>query len=382
MAYNYDPSDIRAGGGITYVHSLIKNLLVHGIEITLFGKKLSPKQDFQHPNFEFIPVMFGVGNWWKFLIKLRYAVNNHKLTDVDIIHTHNPLTMYTFIKSYPNTPKVCTLHGMPLDWVKINYSYANPLIRPTYKYFESKIINNVNKIATAGPYTKMRLLKRYPNLDLADKVISIPSGVNVDKFKPIDKEEMRKELGLDKFSEIIIYVGRIAEIKNINLLLKSFLLTKKLLKNSALIIVGRGEKENDVKDFSKRLDLENVIFTGELSSDKVVKLMNCSDILTLTSWFEASPTVIRESLSCGVPVVTTNVGDVNTIISNKYLGEIVNSYDEVDFSEAMIKLINLVKDRPREVQYKCRELALSEFSFDNTVSKYIDLYNELTTKKA
>lgn len=228
----------------------------------------------------------------------------------------------------------------------------------------------------------MRLLKRYPNLDLANKVISIPSGVNIDKFKPLDKEKMRKERGLDKFNEIIIYVGRIAEIKNINLLLKSFLLTKKLLKNSALIVVGRGEKETDVKDFTKKLSLKNVIFTGEVSSDEVVKLMNCSDILTLTSWFEASPTVIRESLSCGVPVVTTNVGDVNTIITNKYLGEIVNSYKEVDYSKAMIKLINLVKSSPNEVQYKCRELASSEFSSENTATKYIDLYKELIPKTA
>lgn len=380
MVYNYDPSNLSGGGGITYVHNLINSLLNHGVKIILFGKKLSENQEFKHPNLEFIPVMDGKGNLWKFLINLRNSINSNQLLDVDIIHTHNPLSMYPFIKSYPDVPKICTFHGMPLDWVKINYSFINPIISPIYKHIEKKIINDVDKITTAGPYTKMRLIKRYPELDLETKILSIPSGVDIDKFKPMDKDELKMDLGLDNYSEIIMFVGRIAEIKNLNLLLKSYSLIKSKYVNSALVIVGKGEKLSEIKDLTNKLGLRNVIFTGDVNSGKVVKLINCADVLTLMSWFEASPTVVREALSCGVPVVTTNVGDVKNLITNKYVGQIVNSYDEADYSEALTNVIELVKHSPEIVRNNCRKLAYNQFNFINTFNLYMNLYKELSKK--
>lgn len=379
-AYNYDPSFIRGGGGITYVHNLITHMLNNGIEITLFGVELSEKRTFTHENFEFIPVQKGTDKWWKFLLNLRRTVNSVKIPDPDIIHTHSPLNMHPFLKTYPKTPKVCTLHGMPLDWVKINYSSLNRFISPVYKHIEKDIINEVDKITTAGPYTKMRLMKRYPDLNLNDKIISIPSGTDIDKFKPMNKEELKAELGINDFNEIIIFVGRIAEIKNIQLLLKSYSLIKNRLKKPVLIIVGRGEKDKNIKDFAKKLGLGDVIFTGDLSSDNVVKFMNCANVLALMSWFEASPTVVREAISCGIPVVTTNVGDVKNIITNPYLGEIVNSYDEKDYAEALINVINLTKESPDKVRDECRKLACENFSFEHVASEFVSIYKELYLK--
>lgn len=345
--------------------------------MTLFGKKLSEKREFEHPNFEFIPVMKGVGTWWEFLIKLRTAVKSNQISDVDVIHTHNSLAMLPFIKKYSETPKICTLHGMPLDWVKVNYSYVYPFIRPAYRQVEKNIILNVDKIVTAGPYTKMRLIRRYPKLEIKHKIISIPSGVNIHKFKPRDKLMLKKGLQLDNYDEILLYVGRIAEIKNLHFLLKSYSLFKNKFENSALIIVGRGEKEKEIRELTKKMDLSNVIFMGELKSDKVAEVINCADVLVLTSWFEASPTVVREALSCGIPVVSTNVGDVKNIISNSYLGEVVNTYNNKDFYEALTRVVNFAKDSPEEVRYYCRKLACEELSFENTVSKYITLYNNI-----
>ncbi|KYC45237.1 MAG: Trehalose synthase [Candidatus Methanofastidiosum methylothiophilum] len=379
-AYNYDPSNMRAGGGITYVHNLLTHMLDEGIEITLMGVKLSEEQSFEHENFEFIPVQEGTDKFWKFLLNLRKTVINLDRSDFDLVHTHNPLAMHPFIKKYPNTPKVVTLHGMPLDWVKVNYKSAYSPVSLVYKKIEKNIIENVDKITTAGPYTRMRLTKRYPELNLNDKIVSIPSGVDLNKFKPLNKEKLKKELNLDKYGEIIIFVGRLAEIKNLNLLIKSYLLFKNKFKNSTLIIVGRGEKVDEIKKFTKKLGLDSVVFTGSLESDMVVKYMNCADLLALTSIFEASPTVVKEALSCGVPIVSTNVGDVKHIITDPYLGEVVNSHNEKDFSDALIKMENLVKESPDEVRATCRKVACEKFSFENIASEFISLYKDLCTK--
>lgn len=379
-AYNYDPFNVRAGGGITYVHNLLMHMLDNGIEITLLGVELFEEKTLEHENFEFIPVQKGSDKYFKFLFNLRKAVGKLDKSDFDIIHTHNPLTMRPFIKKYLNIPKIVTLHGMPLDWVKVNHKLMYPVVSPIYKKFEKDIIESVDKITTAGPYTRMRLIKRYPDLNLKNKTISIPSGVDLHKFRPLNKEKLRKELGLNKYNEIIIFIGRLAEIKNLNLLICSFSLFKNKFKNSALIIVGRGEKVDEIKEFTNKLGLDSIIFTGSLESDMVVKYINCADLLALTSIFEASPTVVKEALSCGVPVVTTDVGDVNHIITNPYLGEVVNSYDEKDYAEALISVINLTKKSPDKVRNDCRKLACENFSFEHVASEFINIYNELYIK--
>ncbi|WP_321422012.1 glycosyltransferase family 4 protein [uncultured Methanobacterium sp.] len=376
-AYNYDPFNLRAGGGITYVHNLLMHLLDNGIEITLLGVELFEKQSFEHENFEFIPVQKGSDKYWKFILNLRKATSNLDKSEFDIIHTHNPLTMHPFIKKYADTPKIVTLHGMPLDWVKVNHKVIYPVLSPIYKRIEKNVIENANIITTAGTYTQMRLMKRYSELNLENKIVSIPSGVDLNKFKPLNKEKLKKELKLDKYDEIIIFVGRLAEIKNLNLLIKSYSLFKGKFENSAMIIVGRGEKVDEIKEFTKKMGLNTIIFTGPLESDMVVKYINCADLLALTSIFEASPTVVKEALSCGVPVVTTNVGDVKHIITNPYLGEIVDGYDEKDFSEGLIKMENLVKESPDKVRTTCRKLACEKFSFEDIASEFICLYNDL-----
>ena len=156
-AYNYDPSNLRGGGGITYVHNLLKCTLDKGIKVTLLGVELSNDQSFHHDNLEFIPILRGTDNWWKFLFKLRRGVKSLNVKNSDIIHTHHPLVMRNFINEFPKNPKVCTFHGVPLDWIKVNYPFIQDIVGPLYKNFEKEIVSNVDIITTAGSYPQKGL---------------------------------------------------------------------------------------------------------------------------------------------------------------------------------------------------------------------------------
>lgn len=374
-AYNYDPSNLRAGGGITYVHNLLKNMLDKGVEVTLLGVKLSENQSFEHENLKFIPVMEETDNWWKFLFKLRNAINLLELSDSDIIHTHHPLVMYPFIKAFPENPKICTFHGVPLDWVKINYLHLYKIIGTSYKFWEKKVMIHLDKIIVPSEYTKFRLKERYPDFD--GKIEIIASAVDLNKFKLMNKIELKKKYNF-QFDKIVIFIGRLAEIKNPSLLFNSFLLFQTKYDNAALIIVGKGEKEKEFVNYSKKLNLKNVIFVGESNSEKVAELLNCADTLALTSWIESSPTVIKEALACGIPVVSTNVGDVNQVFGK--FGEVISSYNESDFSEALISTVKRFKSN-KSLRRKCNKFAFRNFSFEDVAAQYIRLYNSLTEKQ-
>lgn len=376
IAYNYDPSCIRVGGGITYVHNLIKYLLDSGNEVLLFGVELSENRTFNHPNFKFIPVLKGTDNWWKFILHLNQAIKSTDVPESCLIHTHHPLVMYPFIHNLPKNPKVCTFHGITLDWVQVNYSYIYKLIRPIYTHIELKVINNVDIITTAGAYPKIGLESRYSGLDLSNKIIVIPSGVDLDKFKPMDKCKLRKKYGLDYYSNVILFLGRLSEQKNLNLLFRSFSLVQNTLENSVLVIVGRGELEEDLKQLVKKMALKNVVFTGEVKPEEVPELLNCADVFALTSWYEASPTVVKESLACGIPVISTKVGDVSDIITSPFLGCVVNSFEENVYAKALLETIELISSSLEDSSSKCREIALKHFSFDAIGNKFIEVYKK------
>jgi L-malate glycosyltransferase len=377
IAYNYDPSNPNGGGGITYVHNLIKYLLDKNYEVILFGVKLSERDTFTHPKFKFIPVLEGSDNWFKFLFYLLSSINSTKLSNQYVIHTHHPLVMWPFIKALPKNPKICTFHGIPMDWVKVNYSFIYSFIEPFYLRLERKVIKNVDIITTAGDYPLLGLMKRYPDLDLKDKSVMIPSGVDLNKFKLLDKIELKKKYGLDKYDTIIIFLGRLSEQKNLKFLLKSYSIAKSLLKNSVLVIVGQGELEHEIKEFVEENEIRDVIFTGSVRSEEVPELLNCADLLALTSRYEASPTVVKEALSCGVPVITTNVGDVSRILNNCLLGRVVDKNDERVFADYLIQMTNMTKLKPCEIRHMCREVALKNFTFDKIGDIFFLLYLSL-----
>ncbi|MGQ4916116.1 MAG: glycosyltransferase, partial [Candidatus Asgardarchaeia archaeon] len=132
------------------------------------------------------------------------------------------------------------------------------------------------------------LLKRYPDLKLKNKIVIVPSGVDIHKFKPMNKEKLRKKHSLDKFDNIILFAGRHSQQKNLNLLIRSFSIIEKKIKKSALIILGRGELTSELRLLSRRLHIKNILFMGEVSSELVPEFINCADVVAISSWYEAS----------------------------------------------------------------------------------------------
>ena len=100
-------------------------------------------------------------------------------------------------------------------------------------------------------------------------------------------------------------------------------------------------------------------------------------IFQVLSWYESSPTVVKEALSCGLPVVTTNVGDVKTIIRDPLLGIIVEEYDKNVFAEFLFKMIEFKIDNQEEIKKACRKKALNNFGFEIIADEFISLYKNL-----
>lgn len=126
----------------------------------------------------------------------------------------------------------------------------------------------------------------------------------------------------------LLTVGRLVAQKNIPLLLKA---CQKLKQTSptlfTLDIVGQGPLENELKTQVKKLGLENQVrFCGWLEKKELMQKYLASDLFALTSTEEGMPNVILEAMTCGLPVVTTNVRGSNELVVHKKNGFVVPDF--------------------------------------------------------
>lgn len=71
------------------------------------------------------------------------------------------------------------------------------------------------------------------------------------------------------------------------------------------------------------------------------------------------------------------MGDVKNIITDPCLGEVVDSYDEKDFGDGLMNVLNISKGSSDMVRDECRKLACEKFSFENIATEFLNLYNDL-----
>ena len=119
----------------------------------------------------------------------------------------------------------------------------------------------------------------------------IPCGVDLRKFKPIDRQACRQELGLP-LDTVVLFFPANPRRKG-----KRFELAR-----AAYDIVRR------------RLPSAVLVTGGGIDADRMPVYYNAADVVLQTSYCEASPTVVKEALACEVPVVSTDAGDTRELL--------------------------------------------------------------------
>jgi len=125
----------------------------------------------------------------------------------------------------------------------------------------------------------------------------------------------------------LIFVGRLVKAKNLLFLLKGVKEIKKFKRDINFCLVGEGEEEERLKNFTRENDLlDNVKFVGVKS--RVGRFLARSKIFVLSSHYEGFPTVILEAMAMGVPVLTRNFAGAREVIKDGENGFIFDSMDE------------------------------------------------------
>lgn len=170
----------------------------------------------------------------------------------------------------------------------------------------------------------------------AKSVQIIPNFVDMKRIKQLDDRNiLRKKLHFPKNYKVVLFVGRLHPVKNVDLLLRSFGCIDKL-NECILVIIGDGPEKQRLINLANSLNISNrVFFEGFKPKETVLEFMKASDVLVLPSLVEGQPRVVLEAWATGLPVVASKRPGLENLINDRVDGLLFDLGAEERLAEAI-----------------------------------------------
>lgn len=216
---------------------------------------------------------------------------------------------------------------------------------------ERRVLRRANRIvvATLAEMTQLRFLYR------ADptRMTVIPPGVDTGHFYPIPPDEAKRFIGLNPEDRMILFVGRIEPLKGVDTLIQAVASFDGELSGIGhpvhLAIIG-GEPdvtpENMTEEMMRLQKLCDelcmggmVVFLGKRAQDTLPYYYSAAEVLVMPSLYESFGMVALEAMSCGTPVIASEVGGLGYLVQDGVTGYTVPDGDPEAIREKLTVLL-------------------------------------------
>lgn len=390
----------EAGGMNVYVRELSRELGRRGIQVDVFTRAQSFITPFTHTLSENARIIHLPAGPLKPYNK--NEIFNHLPEFVDniiefqrwekrpynLIHGHYWLSGWAGLalrKKWGGTPLVQMFHTLAhfKNATARNDSEREPDLRAER---EAELMHRVDRIIAATPVEKAQLTWKY-NVP-ADKIESIPCGVDLRLFRPWPQAEARARLGLTA-SRIALLVGRIDPIKGVDVFIEA---ARRLIaergwnsEDFQVLIVGggnqSGQDDNPVAHHLHRLVQEaglqeQIRFLPSASQPQMPFYYSAADVTVMSSHYESFGMAALESQACGTPVVASRVGGLPYAVQDGYSGLLFEDNDSATLSQKLGYLF----DNP-EYRRKLGQQAViraEQFGWRVIADRMLEVYESLT----
>lgn len=354
-------------GGSGIVATELAHLLAekHELHLVSYDKpvRLGEEIDFSfhkvellsYPLFERVPCCYSLA----LISKLVEIIKSYNL---DIVHAHyavpNATSAYLAKKICNDSTKVVTtLHGTD------SYLVGS---HPSYKEVTQFSMQQSDALTAVSKYLKDRT---NADFDISREIKVIPNFVDPQRFRRLKKDREQK---------IVCHSSNFRPIKRIPDIISAFKIISKEI-DCKLSLIGTGPERHEAEEMAKNLRIsESVEFLGNVKN--VQEIVGKSDIFLLPSEDESFGLAALEAMSCGVPVVATNVGGLKELISHGVDGYLTGVGDPEALANYSLEIL-----QDPELQEKlgrnAREKVLGTYTPDKIVPQYEDLYKEILKEK-
>ncbi len=359
-----------------YTYNLSRKLIEKGHEVTVITRGTWSKtqkhsvDDINVIHVPFIPI-------YPFYLKIHGLFLNKILksleTQIDIVHIHTPLT--PIIKT--SLPIITTIHTpMLTDFrqveVKSIFSLFSKISAKVISYpLEKKLIQSSNVITTVTKSVAQELREFYSS---SKSFNIVENGVDEKFFYP-KKEKSEKRL------KYAIFVGHISREKGLFDLVECGKYILKEKPEFYFIIAGKGRDLKNLINKIKKAQLQDkFIFLGQVEKNNLVKLYQNATLFVFPSYHEGLPSVVLEAMSCGLPIIATDVRGNRDLISNGENGILVPPKEPEKLAIAISMLLRdekLMKDLGKNA----RDTIIKRYTWDIVTDKMLKCYESLVGER-
>ena len=207
------------------------------------------------------------------------------------------------------------------------------------------------------------------------KLVSIPNGIDLQKFSSFSGAGVREEFGLPVERQLIGVVGRLHEQKAHDDLFRALaLLPQVRARQLTCLVIGTGDLLAPLTQLVKELGLEDcVIFTG-MRTD-VPRLVAALDVFVMSSRWEGLPIALLEAMASAKAVLCTRVGGIPDVVIDGDNGVLVNAGDVAHFAQRLDALLQDADLRQR-LGHRARETVIARFDVSRTATAYNRLHRQ------
>jgi teichuronic acid biosynthesis glycosyltransferase TuaC len=337
-----------------------------GLRFAPSAETLSAGLTVDFPNFWYVPKVLPISRGNALWQSIRATVS-------DVGHRFRPDVVISYwafpdadgglhVARYFDVPSVVIVGGSDVRILPRN---------PQYRQAVSRVLKQSTMVTTVSEGLRQDSIALGVS---PDRVRTIRQGINADLFFAGDKASARHELNLPLDAETLVWVGRMVPVKNLDLLVAAVAQLAASRPKLRLHLIGDGESQENLQAYVDAAGLSQVIyFEGPVRHALLPVWYRAADATVLSSHSEGLPNVLRESLACGTPFVSTAVGDVCEIARPEF-SRLVPAGDLGAFSCAIEAVLD-----------KCFSQAASKYiarSWSACADEYSELIDEISRKKS
>ncbi|MFZ2498796.1 glycosyltransferase family 4 protein [Methanosarcina sp.] len=381
----YGSFNTKSGSNI-HILELLRNLNKY-TDIVLFapGQK---SVDRSLPKATYVPVIDN-----KYLVQPSYEFMLSFYLLYSCI-TNRPDVLYLRQNSFPffpiilckilKIPSVVEVNGLVLDELKVNpdsKSFAYKVFSYLALHSEKLNYKYCDRIISVTDKLRDELVRMYAIPE--EKVFVINNGANTDLFKPLERKQVKAELGLEDSKRYVCFVGHLAAWQGVEFLIYASPLILEKCPDVRFLVVGDGIMKDKLLKIAFELGLsDKFVFTGRVPYKSVPLYINAADICVApfieerNSKIGLSALKTYEYLACGKPIVASSISGVKDLIESSGGGISVTPENPQELAAAVVKLIS-DENAQALMGEKGRKYVMENHSWNGVARKILAICNDI-----
>lgn len=308
------------------------------------------------------------------------AYNQIKEMKLDIIHVHTEFSVGIFariVAKMQELPLVSTYHTTYEDYTHyINFAHLD-VVDKIAKKAVSKIsrlyVDSSSAVISPSEKTK-KMLETYK---VRKTIYVVPTGLPLHRFSQDNEKDkrakkIREALGVNDKECLIVYLGRLAQEKSIDILIDGIHELKKRNKPCKLLIVGAGPSEEKLKEQASMLGVsQEVIFAGKKIAEEVPDYYEAADCFASASTTETQGLTYIEALASGLAIFARPDEILKGLLVESETGYYFS--DESTFADKMELFLNIPEQEKEKIKSKARE-KVEPYNIERFAEKITQVY--------